>query len=329
MITQILQFMCARGAGEASLRRFISFVTRHDYDESSKELSNPETISQNFKVRIDVAKNIIDSQIQAKIITEQLEKENVITTWIGHKLYPSKLVNTLDKSAPPVLFCKGNIEIFEQDGVGFCGSRKASEKGLVITSKCAEQLVQRKISVISGYAHGVDLSAHKAALRNGGNTIFVLVEGILRFQKKREILDFLSDKNFLAVSQFPPLLTWSAMNAMHRNSTIIGLSKAMILVESGLKGGTFAAGEETLKRHQPLFVIDFAAPGPSAEANPYFIEKGGLAIRGSRDGHPNISKVFDIVSHCTSRNSVENEIPTTENSTGKNVSHGKQGSLLD
>lgn len=323
MITQILQFMYAKGAGEASLRRFISFAAFHKHDELGKELSSPEIISQNFQVKIDVARNIIDAQVQAEKIAEQLEKENIITTWIGHELYPSKLIDTLEKSSPPVLFCKGNIEIFKQDGVGFCGSRKASEKGLMITSKCAEQLVQKKISVISGYAHGVDLSAHKAALKNGGNTIFVLVEGILRFQKKREILDFLSDKNFLAVSQFPPLLTWSAMNAMHRNSTIIGLSKAMILVESGLKGGTFAAGEETLKRHQPLFVIDFAAPGPSAEANPYFIEKGGLAIRGSRAGHPNLSKVFDVVNHYSNKSLVE-----TDNLTVKRVSHGKQGNLL-
>lgn len=324
MITQILQFMYAKGAGEASLRRFISFVALHKYDESSKELSNPEIISKNFKLKIDVAQNIIEAETQAKIIAEQLEKDNVIATWIGHDLYPSKLANTLEKSAPPVLFCKGNIEIFKQDGVGFCGSRKASEKGLIITSKCAEQLVQRRISVISGYAHGVDLSAHKAALKNGGNTIFVLVEGILRFQKKREILDLISDKNFLAISQFPPLLTWSAMNAMRRNSTIIGLSKAMILVESGLKGGTFAAGEETLKRHQPLFVIDFAAPGPSAEANPHFIEKGGLAIRGSRTGHPNLSKVFEVVSHYSNDRSTVNEFFTPNK-----ANQGKQGSLLD
>jgi len=52
----------------------------------------------------------------------------------------------------------------------------------------------------------------------------------------------------------------------------------MILVESGLTGGTFAAGEETLKRNRPLFVIDFADPGPSAEANPHFINHGGMPI---------------------------------------------------
>ena len=39
------------------------------------------------------------------------------------------------------------------------------------------------ITVISGYAAGTDLAAHKSALENGGNTVFVLAEGILRYSK--------------------------------------------------------------------------------------------------------------------------------------------------
>lgn len=55
---------------------------------------------------------------------------------------------------------------------------------------------------------------------------------------------------------------------MKRNLVIIGLSNAMILVESGERGGTFAAGEDTLKVNLPLFVIDFEKPEVSAKANP-------------------------------------------------------------
>jgi DNA processing protein len=136
------------------------------------------------------------------------------------------------------------------------------------------------------------MAAHKAAVRDGGTTILVLVEGIMRYRAKSEIKQYLTSKNHLVVSQFPPNLTWIGRNAMKRNSTIIGLSSAMILVESGIKGGTYAAGEETLKRRQPLFVIDFAEPGPSAEANPHFIKSGGIPIRGNRDGQPNVDAVI-------------------------------------
>ena len=91
-----------------------------------------------------------------------------------------------------------------------------------------------------------------------------------------------------------PNTTWSVGNAMKRNVTIIGLSRAMILVESRMKGGTFAAGETALSVHCPLFVIDFEKPEVSAEANPYFIKKGGLPIRG-KNGIPNLNKVFSVV----------------------------------
>lgn len=65
----------------------------------------------------------------------------------------------------------------------------------------------------------------------------------------------------------------------------------MILVESGKTGGTFAAGEESLKRNLPLFVIDYAKPEVSVEANPFFIERGGRPIR-SRAGLPNLTDVI-------------------------------------
>ena len=146
--------------------------------------------------------------------------------------------------------------------------------------------------MVSGYAHGVDLAAHRAAMEAGGTTILVLVEGVLRFQVKNEVADVLRPDNHLILSQFPPQLPWIARNAMKRNGTIIGLSDAMILVESGMGGGTFAAGEETLRRHHPLFVVDFAEPGPSAEGNPYFISRGGCPVRGNRGQAPNLAAVI-------------------------------------
>jgi len=104
--------------------------------------------------------------------------------------------------------------------------------------------------------------------------------------------------NYLVVSQFPPKLTWIGRNAMKRNGTIIGLSDAMILVESGREGGTFAAGTETLKRKHPLFVVDFAEPGPSAEANPYFIERDGKPIKRNRlSNKPNLDQVLAETRH--------------------------------
>jgi DNA protecting protein DprA len=295
MIHSILQLMQAKGSGEASLRRFLSFAVTHGEDAASAICSSAESLEREVGVKPDVARNIVEARPTTLKIADELTERGVRVLWHGCPEYPERLARILQNEAPPVLFVQGNQDLLNASGVGFCGSRKASEKGLAITGRCAMQLARDGICVVSGYAHGVDMAAHKAALENGGTTILVLVEGILRFQRKHEIADLLSAANSLVVSQFPPRLTWSARNAMRRNSTIIGLSDAMILVESGLTGGTFAAGEETLRRRRPLFVIDFAEPGPSAEANPHFIRQGGMPVRGNREGMPTLDKVKVVV----------------------------------
>ena len=307
MIQSILQFIQAKGSGEAALRRLLTYAVAHGENAAREICLSAHSLAAEIGVKPDVAQNIVEARDEAGKTADELEHHGVSVIWQGASSYPERIEKILQSDAPPVLFVQGNQSLFDESGVGFCGSRKASDKGLAITGRCALQLAKEGICVVSGYAHGVDMAAHKAAMENGGTTIFVLVEGILRFQRKRDVANLLSASNHLVVSQFPPRLTWSGRNAMKRNSTIIGLSDAMILVESGLTGGTFAAGEETLKRKRPLFVIDFAEPGPSAEANPYFIKQGGMPVRGNREGVPSLDKVREVVAKQSWRTSSPKE----------------------
>ncbi|MDF7806187.1 DNA-processing protein DprA [Pontiellaceae bacterium B12219] len=295
MNVAILQFIYAKGAGDAALRKFFTYARNHGDDAACALCENPISLASELKLKPEVAKNIKEAKTEAEEIAIQLDLNNITLVRWNSENYPARLLSILQNNAPAVLFVKGNCSLLNAPGAGFCGSRKASEKGLGITARCASQLAEVRLNVVSGYAHGVDMAAHKSALEHGGTTVFVLVEGILRFQVKNDIADLLTSENHLFVSQFPPRLTWSGRNAMKRNSTIIGLSDAMILVESGMTGGTFAAGEETLKRKRPLFVIDYAAPGPSAEANPHFITKGGQPIRGRKDGTPSLDGVKEVI----------------------------------
>jgi DNA protecting protein DprA len=295
MNVAILQFIYAKGAGDAALRKFLTYAKNHGDDAACALCENPISLASELKLKPEVAKNIKEAKTEAEEVAIQLDLNSITLVRWSSENYPERLSSILQKNAPAVLFVKGNCSLLNAPGAGFCGSRKASKKGLAITARCAAQLAEARLNVVSGYAHGVDMAAHKSALEHGGATVFVLVEGILRFQVKSDIADLLTSENHLFVSQFPPRLTWSGRNAMKRNSTIIGLSDAMILVESGLNGGTFAAGEETLKRNRPLFVIEYATPDPSAEANPYFIEKGGSPIRGRKDGTPSLDKVKETI----------------------------------
>ena len=156
------------------------------------------------------------------------------------------------------------------------------------------ELSRHGINVVSGYAQGVDLAAHKAALESGGTTTFVLAEGILKFKLKQEIKDLITDENYVVISQFLPKLTWLTRNAMQRNKTICGLSNAVVIIESGLAGGTFEAGKAALELKRPLFVLEYAHPPVSAEGNIYFIRRGAKTLR-KRNGHPYLEELLHVV----------------------------------
>ena len=172
-------------------------------------------------------------------------------------LYPESLKNILGKHAPADLYFKGNLSLLNKYGVGFCGSRNASEKGLVTAKDCSEQVAKHSLTIISGYAAGVDMTAHRTALESGGETIIVLPEGIGHFTIKKDLRDIWDWSRVLVLSQFKPSEIWQAYRAMTRNQVIIALSRAMIVIEAQEKGGTIEAGKSALKLDMPLFVAEY------------------------------------------------------------------------
>ena len=291
--TALLQLTLTKGIGDVAIKHVLDFMKAHGLTYEVLEQS-PDAVLSGAGIRSDIARRFPETRFQAYSLAENLSEHGIEILSETDADYPLYLKQTLGAGCPPVLFAKGNLSVLNQKGVGFCGSRKASQKGLDITAACARQLSEKQIAVVSGYASGVDLTAHQTTLASGGVTVFVLAEGILKMSVKAQIRDYLSDKNHVFISQFSPRLPWTAGNAMKRNSTIIGLSRAMILIESGRTGGTFAAGESALKAHCPLFVVDFAQPEISAEANRYFIAKGGYPVRG-KNGVPNLRRVLQAV----------------------------------
>lgn len=288
----LLQLALARGVGDASIKKVMSFLNRQHC--SWRDCISNRKILFDIGFSENIVNNIFSEYEQANMLYEKLVENNIDVVVENDKEYPQYLKKMLGKRCPAFLFISGNAELLNATSVGFCGSRKASLKGINLAIDCAKQLSEAGITVVSGYAAGTDIAVHKETLLRGGNTIFVLAEGILRYTLKKEVRELLTDKNHVFISQYMPDAVWNKGNAMNRNGTIIGLSRAMILIESGLSGGTFAAGKEALQVGCPLFVLDFHHPDISAEANPYFISLGGTPIRG-KNGIPNLSKVFQVI----------------------------------
>ncbi len=293
--TAILQLTQAKGLGSGTLGRLLKILAREGGNlEELVSLSVNELVHR-YGLRTEVAQAVKTTRDRALELGDELQRQGVQILVRGKPDYPTRLTQVLGETAPPVLFAKGNLSILERKAVGFCGSRKTSAKGLRIARESARILAESGVNIASGYANGTDLAAHCGALAVNGATTFVLVEGILNFRIKPEVAQPLNEENYVAVSEFPPETRWIARNAMQRNRTICGLSDAMIMVESGLSGGTFAAGETTLQLNQPLFVVEYGEPPKSAEGNRYFLDKDARPLLGNRKGKPLLDPVFEIL----------------------------------
>ena len=210
--------------------------------------------------------------------------------------YPAELKKCLSTNTPPILSYIGNIGLLKKQKVGFSGSRKVSEKGIEITKDCVEQLIKNDVSIVSGYASGVDLEAHCGALSNRGSTIIILPEGINSFRIKKEMKEIWDWNRVLVISEFKPDEPWKASRAMQRNNTIIGLSDIMVVVEAGETGGSLDAGIKTLSMDKYLFVPQYSIVPESALGNDLLIKKGAFPIKKSaKTLKANLEKMFELL----------------------------------
>lgn len=287
----VLQLMLAKGVGQRTLARLLERLRFENYavgdfvDAPISEMTGP------FELKPESADSIKAVREDAMTLTEELDRHSVRTLVLGTDDYPSYLGESLGKSAPPVLFAAGDMSVLERKGVGFCGSRKATERSCHVVGACASDFARQGYNVVSGYAFGVDLAAHYGALKGGGVTTFVMATGVLHFRPKKAIADLLREDNFLVLSEFSPKLGWSVQNAMQRNRTIIGLTQVMILAEAGSNGGTFEAGMTTLELQRPLFVIETPSSLQQPEGDKLFLQRSAKLLRVDENGEPILDSV--------------------------------------
>jgi len=209
--------------------------------------------------------------------------------------YPELLKERMGKSYPKILYCNGNVSLLSTKNIAVVGSRMTNDRGLKIERKIINSLIEAKFNIVSGYARGVDMTAHETALSSGGTTTAVISEGIDNLRIKNSIKEDINKENTLFVSQFEPGMVWKPGLAMARNKLVVALSEALIVVSAGPKkdsngkmSGTFNAAEYALKIGIPVMVVSNKLLGENYEGNNDLIKKGAIELNGSK-------KIIDII----------------------------------
>jgi predicted Rossmann fold nucleotide-binding protein DprA/Smf involved in DNA uptake len=181
--------------------------------------------------------------------------------------YPSRLLQHLGRSAPPLLWGVGERNLPASGGVAIVGSRNIDDAGAKWAEEVAAAFVRDGITVISGGARGTDQIATAAALNEGGRVIAVLPEGLGRPSVVGRYREAILDGRLLLLSPVYPDAGFTIGNAMGRNKVIYGIAEAAVIVRADANsGGTWSGAEAELKRedHIPVFV---RAEGEVADGN--------------------------------------------------------------
>jgi DNA protecting protein DprA len=278
------------GVGWGRIRRLLEWSDQHNMriDEVVEDIAAlRQTLTE---PQVEAVRG---STQAAQRVLDGLVERDVSLIAVTDERYPERINTLLGVKAPPLLAVLGNQELLTAVSVGFCGSRKASEKGLGTARDCAEQLAAAGVNVVSGYAAGVDVTTHTSALRQGGSTTVVLAEGILNFRVRRDLQDCWDWNRVVVVSEFMPTVKWNVGNAMQRNSTICALSRAMVLIEAGLQGGSIEAGRTCLNMGLPLFAPVYDGMPQSARGNQEMLEVGARPLLKSRvAGRANVASIL-------------------------------------
>lgn len=168
--------------------------------------------------------------------------------------YPSRLKHFDD--CPSLLYVKGNLDLNAKRTVGIVGTRQATPYGKEMVEQIVRDLVPLQTTIISGLAYGIDIHAHKEALKNNLPTLGVMGSGIdvVYPALHKEVAKRMMENGGLATEN-PFGAKPDAHNFPARNRIISAMSDALIVVEAAEKGGALITAEIANSYNKDVFAV--------------------------------------------------------------------------
>jgi DNA processing protein len=194
-------------------------------------------------------------------------------------IYPALLREIYDP--PIVLYVKGAwLECLEQPCVAIVGSRKSSTYGQNAALMLARDLAQRGLTIVSGFARGIDAAAHKGALEAGGRTVAVLGTGLDRYYPRdhTRLADDILKSGGAIVTQFPLGTPPVSENFPYRNRIISGLSLGTVVVEAAENSGSLITARLAIEQNREVFAVPGNITSRNSFGTNYLIKGAGAKL---------------------------------------------------
>ncbi len=183
-----------------------------------------------------------------------IKSENIKCHYFTSETYPERLKHCID--SPILLFEAGNINLNKKHIISIVGTRKITTSGIAFCEKLVEELAIFNPVIVSGFAYGTDITAHKAAIKNNLQTIGCLAHGFNQIYPKvhkKYMAEVENNGGFF--TDFWSTDAFDRNNFLKRNRIIAGISEATIVIESAEKGGSLVTADIANSYNRDVFAV--------------------------------------------------------------------------
>ena len=201
-------------------------------------------------------KNLKDKSV-FKLAESELKfiQDNAIQLWhYQDENYPNRLKQCID--APVLLFASGSMNLNQKKIISIVGTREITSQGTEFCRKLIEDLAPLNPIIVSGFAYGVDITAHKAAMDNNLQTIGVIAHGLNQvYPKVHKKYVAKMEENGGFLTEFWSTSNPEKENFVKRNRIVAGMSEATIVIESAEKGGSLITANLANDYNRDVFAV--------------------------------------------------------------------------
>lgn len=234
----ILTLLNIKGLGRKTVNKILQWKIPDSLrEEDLLEFLNKSKNYIKRMPKIDLEDIKLSKKKSDYIIEKCKEKDIKIITILDNNL-PEKLKEIEDN--PVLLYYKGNIDLINKKSIAIIGTRRPTSHGEKIAYKLGEVLSQRDFIIVSGLALGCDTCAHLSCVNNYQKTIAVLPSPIDNIYPTTNIklAEEIIKNNGCIISEYPPEEKILKGYFVERDRLESALSEGIIVVETGIKGGT-------------------------------------------------------------------------------------------
>lgn len=221
--------------------------------------------------------------IYSKLMTDYTEDWAAIMRWLEQGIdlvvpsdpcFPSALL--VLENPPTLLFGRGNWDCLKLPCLAVVGSREPSSLSLSwVETELSRFVSRQEVTIVSGGARGIDLAAHRVALKKQKPTAVLFPSGHEQLYPSQwgpsfSWGDSVIESGGILLSEYAPPIQMRKAHFLERNRLISGLSKATLVLEARLRSGTLVTARASLEQNRPVYIV----PSHPYDAN----SRGGLDL---------------------------------------------------